>query len=430
MNVPVTPEGELTLRRRHLGARPLRRDARRDGRARARSRTARSSTTPATPTTRRPCACSSGIEWRRPRDVQTSSDRQPRRDRLPHHPHAAPPGRALGRRLLGGRSPCRCTCATPTRRSASAAAGRGESYLDVERILEPRRVDRRRGDPPGLRLSRARTPTSPSAARRDGIAFVGPTPEQMRALRPEARRRARSPRESGVPLLPGSGLLDDRGRRARRGRAHRLSGDAQEHRRRRRHRHAACAATREELRRAFAPVRALARKQLRRRRRLPREATSSARATSRCRSSATARGRDRARRARLLAAAAQSEGHRGDAGAAPAARASRDAMLRDAAVRLGRAVSYRSAGTVEFVYDADRGGVLLPRGQHAPAGRARRDRGGHGRRSRRVDGARWRRASRSMPARASHAAARPRRSRCASTPRIRRADFRAERRAC
>ena len=56
-------------------------------------------------------------------------------------------------------------------------------------------------------------------------------------------------------------------------------------------------------------------------------------------------------------------------------------------VRLGRAVSYRSAGTVEFVYDDDTRRVLLPRGQHPPAGRARRDRRGHRHRSGRVDGA-------------------------------------------
>ena len=49
------------------------------------------------------------------------------------------------------------------------------------------------------------------------------------------------------------------------------------------------------------------------------------------------------------------------------------------------AVGYRSAGTVEFVYDADARAVLLPRGQHAAAGRARRHRGSGRHRSRRVD---------------------------------------------
>ena len=56
-------------------------------------------------------------------------------------------------------------------------------------------------------------------------------------------------------------------------------------------------------------------------------------------------------------------------------------------MRLGQAVKYRSAGTVEFVFDADARRVLFPRGQHAAAGRARRHRGGHRHRPGRVDGA-------------------------------------------
>ena len=88
--------------------------------------------------------------------------------------------------------------------------------------------------------------------------------------------------------------------------------------------------------------------------RLPRALPRRARATSRCRSSATARGRvARARRARLLAAAPQPEGDRGGAGAR-ALPTRRARALRDAAVAPGRARSrYRSAGTVEFVLDAD-----------------------------------------------------------------------------
>ncbi len=63
------------------------------------------------------------------------------------------------------------------------------------------------------------------------------------------------------------------------------------------------------------------------------------------------------------------------------------AELCAAAVRLGGAVGYRSAGTVEFVFDADRRGVLFPRSEHAPAGGARRHRASHRTRSRGVDGA-------------------------------------------
>ena len=81
---------------------------------------------------------------------------------------------------------------------------------------------------------------------------------------------------------------------------------------------------------------------------------------------------------------------------------------------------YRSAGTVEFVSTPTRRRLLLPRGQHAPPGRARRHRGGHGHRPRRVDGAAGRRraaAARRALARTARCRAATR-SRRASTPRI------------
>ena len=52
------------------------------------------------------------------------------------------------------------------------------------------------------------------------------------------------------------------------------------------------------------------------------------------------------------------------------------------------AADYRSAGTVEFLYDAGTRRLLLPRGQHPAAGRARRHRTGHRRRPGRMDGPR------------------------------------------
>ena len=64
--------------------------------------------------------------------------------------------------------------------------------------------------------------------------------------------------------------------------------------------------------------------------------------------------RRRARRARLLRAAPQSKGHRGDSRARPRRRRPAPRLF-EAAVRLGRAVRYQSAGTVEFIYDADTG---------------------------------------------------------------------------
>ena len=54
----------------------------------------------------------------------------------------------------------------------------------------------------------ARTRTSPQACEAAGIAFIGPTPAQMRDFGLKHRARALA-QEHGLPLLPGSGLLTD-----------------------------------------------------------------------------------------------------------------------------------------------------------------------------------------------------------------------------
>ena len=93
-----------------------------------------------------------------------------------------------------------------------------------------------------------------------------------------------------------------------------------------------------------------------------------------------ARGRTRhgarARRARLLDAAAAPEGARGVA-LARARPATLRAAMSDAAVAFARAIGYRSAGTAEFMVDGRR--VLLPRAERPHPGRASR----HGARDRR-----------------------------------------------
>nr|WP_265530611.1 biotin carboxylase N-terminal domain-containing protein [Sphingomicrobium marinum] len=68
------------------------------------------------------------------------------------------------------------------------------------------------------------------------------------------------------------------------------------------------------------------------------------------------------------------------------------------AVALARAVDYHSAGTVELIVsgkDKTGDGFLLPRNEHAPAGRTSGDRGNHWRRSGRTDDPRrgWREAA-------------------------------------
>ena len=311
--------------------------------------------------------------------------RQPRRDRLPHHPHAAAHGHRARSRSTPTPTRTRCTCGgrrggrhrrrrpPPRATSTSTRSSRPRS------ARAPRRSTRATASWRERRLRRR-------AARRPGIAFIGPTPEQMRAFGLKHTARALAAK-AGVPLLPGTGLLADVERGAARGRAHRLPGDAQEHGRRRRHRHAALR-RRRRARRGVRRGRAPGASQLRAGRACSWRSSSTAPATSRCRSSATAQGSVRRARAsataRCSGATRRSSRRRRRPGLPR-----RDARgaARRGACGWARAVDYRSAGTVEFVYDADARRVLLPRGQHAPPGRARRHRGGHRRRPRRVDGA-------------------------------------------
>ncbi|HYH22292.1 MAG TPA: urea carboxylase [Azospirillum sp.] len=82
-----------------------------------------------------------------------------------------------------------------------------ESYLNAERILEAAKATGAQAIHPGYGFL-SENPGFAEACAAAGIAFIGPTPEQMRAfgLKHTARELAE---RSGVPLSPGSGLLDD-----------------------------------------------------------------------------------------------------------------------------------------------------------------------------------------------------------------------------
>ncbi|TJY58380.1 urea carboxylase [Sinimarinibacterium sp. CAU 1509] len=84
-----------------------------------------------------------------------------------------------------------------------------ESYLRAERILDAARATGAEAIHPGYGFL-SENPDFAEACAAAGIAFVGPTPEQMRAfgLKHTARSLAE---DSGVPMLPGSGLLNDVG---------------------------------------------------------------------------------------------------------------------------------------------------------------------------------------------------------------------------
>jgi len=82
-----------------------------------------------------------------------------------------------------------------------------QSYLDPQRILDAARATGAGAIHPGYGFL-SENPDLAQACEDAGIAFIGPTPAQMRAfgLKHTARALAEA---QGVPLLPGSGLLSD-----------------------------------------------------------------------------------------------------------------------------------------------------------------------------------------------------------------------------
>ena len=384
MNVPVEADGTLGHRRRHLGAGPLRGSARRDGRARRSSPTARRSTTPATAFNPTPDPRSSVTPLTA---VRQGPDREPGRDRVPHHPHAATAWASSRSRCTPTPTATRRTCAWPTRRCGIGPAPPADSYLS-------RRARPRRG-----RASIGADAVHP------GYGFLAENAEFAAAV--EARR-ARVHRARRPSRLRAFGAKDTARDARRRGRACRCSpgtGSARDARRRRRDAPSAsaipvmlksvaaaagsawCAATGPaELADAVDAGDAAGRAVFGDPPGVPRAIRRATRVTSRCRSSATATATCRVLGERDCSMQRRHQKVIEETPApelSPSRRAPRSC---DAAVRLLEPLRYRSAGTVEFVVDADARGVLLPRGEHAPAGRARRDRGGHRRRSRRVDG--------------------------------------------
>jgi urea carboxylase len=86
-------------------------------------------------------------------------------------------------------------------------AAASHSYLDAARILEAARQCGAQAIHPGYGFL-SENPAFAEACAAAGIVFIGPTPEQMRSfgLKHTAREIAA---RSGVPLLPGTGLLAD-----------------------------------------------------------------------------------------------------------------------------------------------------------------------------------------------------------------------------
>ena len=348
---------------------------------------------------------------------------------MPHHPHRSTRiGHRVGRGVLrrrraasphvrrGRRGACRIgpapaaesylrrrrSCSRPPRAPGADAIHPGYGFLVRERRVRGRA---------------SRPPASPSSARR---------PSRSALFGAQARGARRWPRPPACRCCRAPTLLADvdargRPRPTRSAIPVMLKSDG----RRRRHRHAACARRRRARATAFArPCSGAA------------QAASATPAVFLERYVAHARHVEvqvfgdgdghggGARRARLLAAAPQPEGRRGGAGARASPR--RRARARCATPRRAwpASVHYRSAGTVEFVYDADRGDVHFLEVNtrlQVEHGVTEEVTG--------IDLVEWmvrarRRRARRSSTRAAARAARATRSRRASTPRTRRSDFR------
>jgi len=86
-------------------------------------------------------------------------------------------------------------------------ASAAQSYLDQQKILDAARATGAQAIHPGYGFLSENAAFAEACAQA-GIAFIGPTPQQMRdfGLKHTARELAQ---QNHVPLLPGSGLLDD-----------------------------------------------------------------------------------------------------------------------------------------------------------------------------------------------------------------------------
>ena len=274
---------------------------------------------------------------------------------VPHHPHRPRAGPAHGRGVLRRRPRRPARRASPTTRCGSAPRPPQERYLRADAVLEAARGHRRGRDPPRLRLPlRGRRLRRARVRGRRASRSSGPTPEQLRAVRRQAHRprRGRGGRGAAARRAPGcSPTLDEAVAAAER---HRLPGDAQGDRRWRRHRHAGLPRRRRAARRPASGCARSAERQLRLGRGVPRAARR-ARPPRRGAGLRRRRGPGASpRRPRLLAAAPQPEGHRGGPGPGAARRTSATQLHDAVARRCAASVGYRSAGTVEFVYDAAR----------------------------------------------------------------------------
>ena len=304
---------------------------------------------------------------------------------MPDHPHAR-------RASASGRSRCfsdadrSCATCGHGRRGGQDRPGPAAAPATSTRSgsSTPRRSHRRRRGAPrvrvplrecGVRRLRSRRRASRSSARRRSRSAGSGAKDSARALAAAA----------GVPLLPGSRAVVDPRRRDRSRAADRFPAAGEERRRRRRDRHARVPAPRRTSPAVGGDARCARASRPSGRARCSSSAWCAGRATSRCRRSATARA--------ASSCSATATARRSGAARRWSRRRLRRnlddemrAALFDAAVRLLEPIRYRSAGTVEFVVDADSGEFAFLEVNTRLQVEHARHRGGHRRRSRGVDG--------------------------------------------
>jgi hypothetical protein len=165
-------------------------------------------------------------------------DRQPRRNRRPHHPGLQGAGHPDRRRVYSqADEPSPCTCSWPTRPSASAPAPPRTATSRSPTSSARRRWPTWTRSIPAT-ASWPRTRTSRRSARTATSTSSAPRPDSIRRMGDKAVARE-TMKKAGVPVTPGSeGIVKSEGGRRRHRQEDRLPRAHQGHRRRRRQGHA------------------------------------------------------------------------------------------------------------------------------------------------------------------------------------------------